>query len=267
MDIEELRKIDDESQRVQKLYEIFREDTRLNWSNAARVEFLTTVRYIEKYLKPKSKILDVGAGAGEYSIYFARKGYDVSAIELSPANIQAFRSKMKPDDKIKLEQGNALDLSRYSDASFDVVLLFGPLYHLENYSDRLKCIQEAKRVCKRNGVIFFAFINHDFIFLTELTYNQNNFSDGKYDRETFRLENFPFVFHTPDDCRKLLSDGGIRIQHEVAADGASELITELINKLSDEDFEQYLKYHWYICEKPELLGMTNHLLFVGKNKK
>ena len=29
-------------------------------------------------------------------------------------------------------------------------------------------------------------------------------------------------------------------------------------------YAQYLRYHEYICEKPELLGMTNHFLFVCK---
>ena len=93
---------------------------------------MTTVHYIEKYLKDGDKILDIGAGAGagEYGLYFARKGYEVSALELADANIAAFKKKLIPEDKIDLVQGNALDLSRYADKSFDIVLLFGPLYHL-----------------------------------------------------------------------------------------------------------------------------------------
>lgn len=97
---------------------------------------MTTVHYIEKYLKDGDKILDIGAGAGEYSLYFARKGYEVSALELADANIAAFKKKLTPEDKIDLAQGNALDLSRYADKSFDIVLLFGPLYHLKNDADK-----------------------------------------------------------------------------------------------------------------------------------
>ena len=97
-----------ESERVNRTYDIFNEDARLNHSKAARVEFLTTVHYIEKYLKDGDKILDIGAGAGEYSLYFARKGYEVSALELADANIAAFKKKLTPEDKIDLVQGNAL---------------------------------------------------------------------------------------------------------------------------------------------------------------
>ena len=113
---------------------------------------MTTVHYIEKYLKDGDKILDIGAGAGEYSLYFARKGYEVLALELADANIAAFKKKLTPEDKIDLVQGNALDLSRYADKSFDIVLLFGPLYHLKNDAGKQKCISEAKRVCKDGGL-------------------------------------------------------------------------------------------------------------------
>lgn len=266
MNFEELAKIGNESERVNRTYDLFHEDTRLNHSKAARVEFLTTVRYIERYLKEGDRILDIGAGAGEYSLYFARKGYEVSALELADANIAAFRKKLTPEDRIDLVQGNALDLSRYADKSFDIVLLFGPLYHLKQDADQQKCIREAKRVCKDGGKIFFAFISNDFIFLTELEYNAHYFSSGDYDKETFRLHDFPFVFHTVDAARRLLANSGVRVLHEVASDGASELMEARINDMSDEDYKQYLRYHFYICEKPELLGMTNHLLFVGEKE-
>ena len=77
------------------------------------------------------------------------------------------------------------------------------------------------------------------------------------------LNDFPFVFHTVDARRALLLDAGIHIGHEVAADIASELLEDKINKMDDPNYEQYLRYHYCICEKPKFLGMSNHLLFVG----
>ena len=254
----------DDVELVQEVYQRYDEDSRLNKSQAARVEFLTTVRYIEKYLTTGAKILDVGAGAGEYSFYFARKGYHVSALELADANITAFRAKMANDDTIDLVQGNALDLSRYESDSFDIVLLFGPLYHLHEEADKLRCIEEAKRVCKPDGKIFFAFISNDMVILTMQQCQEDYLMNGDYNKETFRLDDFPFVFHTPDRCRELLGKAGIQICHEVASDGASELLQDLVNGLDDASYHQYLRYHFYICEKPEFLGMSNHLLFVGE---
>lgn len=265
MDVSDLLKIADELERINKTYDFFNEDARLNRSKAARVEFLTTTRYIEQYLMPGAKILDVGAGAGEYSLYFARRGYQVSALELADNNIRAFREKLRPEDGIDLVQGNAVNLSRYADESFDAVLLFGPLYHLHAEADRQKCIAEARRVCKKDGTLFFAFISNDMVILTEFSYRPDYFLNGDYDKQTFRLEDFPFVFHTVDKCREMLRAGGVKIVNEIASDGVSELLEDKINAMDDESYAQYLRYHFYICEKPEMLGMSNHLLFIGKN--
>lgn len=257
----------DDAELVQEVYRRYDEDGRLNKSKAAKVEFLTTARYIEKYLKPGAKILDIGAGAGEYSLYFARKGYPVSALELADANIRAFRAKMTDHDSVDLVQGNALDLSRYDNDSFDIVLLFGPLYHLHQEKDKLQCIAEAKRVCKPDGKIFFAFISNDVVILTMQQCQEDYLMNGHYNKETFRLDDFPFVFHTVDHCRVLLRKAGIDIFHEVASDGASELLQDLVNGLDEASYQQYLRYHFYICEKPEFLGMSNHLLFIGSPEK
>jgi len=263
MTFEELARIENEQEQVNKTYELFQEDRRLTWSQAARVEFLTNVRYIERYLKPGSRILDIGAGTGAYSLHFAQQGFSVSALELADENLRVFRQKITPNCPIDLVQGTALDLSRYADDSFDVVLLFGPLYHLHQEKDRQQCIAEAKRVCAPDGMLFFAFIANDMVFLTEFNHCLNYFTTGDYNKDTFQLDDFPFVFHTVDQCRQMLMDGGIQILHEVASDGISELLTDRINQLDKENFDQYLRYHFYICEKPEFLGMSNHLLFVG----
>jgi len=268
MDFDTLRLIESETERIEAFYNnLMSEDNRLSRSKAARVEFITTVKYVEKYLAPGSKLLDIGAGAGEYSIYFAKQGYSVTAVELAGGNIAAFRAKMTPDLDIDLVQGNACDLSAFANDSFDVVLLFGPLYHISDPADRQKCIDEARRVCKPGGVIFFAYISNDMVVLTQTFYYDLNYlANGDYNHETFQLNNFPFVFFTVSDARDELVNTGIKLLHEIAVDGVSELLEEKINQLDDAGYAQYLRYHFYCCEKPEMLGRSNHLLFVGQKK-
>jgi len=268
VDFAQIREIQDEAKQVSKIYDIFDEENRLIGSNAAQVEFLTTVHYIEQVLKPGGRILDIGAGTGRYSFYFAEQGYPVDALELSDNNVRVFREKLSQSAEqqalqLELRQGNALDLSAYDDDSFDVVLLFGPLYHLHQEADRQRCIAEAKRVCKPDGTIFVAFIGNDMIPLTEFGYDPGYFKGDSYDHDSFKVEDFPFVFFTLDQCRQMLKDGGLQITHEVASDGVSELLADRINTMDEESYQQYLKYHFYCCEKPEMLGHSNHFLFVG----
>lgn len=144
--------------------------------------------------------------------------------------------------------------------------MFGPLYHLHEEKDRQICISEAKRVCKSDGTLFFAFINNDMVFLTELRYSENFFLGDTYNHSTFKLEDFPFVFFTVSQCREMLLNGGVHIINEIASDGVSELIDEKINTMNDENYEQYLRYHFYVCEKTEMLGRSNHLLFIGEKR-
>lgn len=252
----------DDEKKVQSMYSSFDEERRLNTTKASSVEFLTTMHYLEKYLKEGDSILDVGAGTGQYSFALAHKGYKVSAIELSHHNVEVFKSKITENDSIDLRQGNALDLSMYEDESFDVVLVFGPLYHLHNQEDKLRCLEEAKRVCKKNGLIYVAFIAHDLIPINEYCYNREFFKSDEYDRDKLRVVDDPFVFHTVDECRALLRDAHISFIHEIATDGLSETLADKINEMNDESFNEYFKYHLYLCEKPELLGMTIHNLFI-----
>ena len=255
-----------DAQLVQEIYSRSDESGRLTKTKAGSVEFLTTVRYIRRYLAPGMKILDIGAGAGVYSLYFSRMGYEVEALELADSNIRAFREQLTTEDTVVLHQGNALDLSRFRDESFDIVLLFGPLYHLHSREDRLHCILEAKRVCKKGGKIFLAFISNDMVIFTMFHEHQDYFVNGDYNKDTFRCDDFPFVFHTLEDCRALLQKAGVRTLHTVAADGMSELLKAKINELDDKGFAQYLRFQAYLCEKPEFLGASNHWLFVTEKE-
>ncbi|MGI5899033.1 MAG: class I SAM-dependent methyltransferase [Christensenellales bacterium] len=263
MDFDQLYQIKDDVELTKRTYELFNEDIRLNRSKAARVEFVTTVRYIEKYLRPAGRILDIGAGAGEYSLYFAEKGHEVWALELAESNIIAFKRKIKDGHSIELSQGNAVDLSRYADKSFDIVLIFGPLYHLRKEGDRQRCISEAKRVCRDDGFLLFSFISNDMVVVTELFHNEKYLSGDTYEPESFKVKDFPFVFFTVEQCRKMLADGGIGVIHEIACDGVSELLADKINAMDEENYSRYLRYHFHVCEKPEMLGRSNHLLFAG----
>ena len=104
------------------------EDVRLD-SKHGQVELLTTTKYIEEYLKPDSKILEVGAATGRYSLYYAKKGFNVTAIEYVDHNVEILKSKITDEMDIIAEQGDGCDLSRFEDNTFDIPLVFAALYH------------------------------------------------------------------------------------------------------------------------------------------
>ena len=133
---------------IKEYYSNYEEDNRFTQDKSHRVEFITTTKYIDKYLKKGDRILEIGAGTGAYSIHYAKQGYKVDSLELVQSNIDIFQSKITSDLDINIRQGTALDLSCYEDNTFDVTLVLGPLYHLYNEEDKNKAIQEALRVTK-----------------------------------------------------------------------------------------------------------------------
>lgn len=264
MEMKEIKKMNDELEKVSAIYELFDESQRLD-SKDTNIEFLTTIRSIEKYLKPGMRILDLGAGTGRYSLYFAAKGYDVVAIELVEKHVMAIKQAKTDDMSLEVIQGNAIDkLIKIDDNSFNIILCFGPLYHLEKDTDREKCVNEIKRVCSEKGNMFFAFINNDMVITTEtMCYDKNYIKSDNYNHSTFKVNDFPFIFYTIKMARELIHNCGLTIDKEIAADGLSELLADKINSMDDESYRLWLEYHYYTCEQPEFIGFSNHLLFIA----
>ena len=133
-------------------YERYDENGRLI-SKHGMVEYLTTMRYVEKYLKPNMRVLEIGAATGRYSHALAQKGYRVDAVELVEHNIEIFKQNTIEGEPVTITQGNAMDLSAFESGTYDITLLLGPMYHLFTREDKLKALSEAIRVTKKGGII------------------------------------------------------------------------------------------------------------------
>lgn len=252
-------------------YNHYDEDHRLE-VRYGMVEFLTTMRYIEKYLNPCDRILEIGAGTGKYSHTLARQGYLVDAVELVEHNINMFNKHTLPSERITITQGNAMDLSAFPDGKYDITLLLGPLYHLYTKEDKQQALKEAIRVTKKGGIIFAAYVISDGCLIDE-GFNRGNINVAEYiqngllDSQTFAATSKPkdlFELVRKEDIDNLMADFPTVRLHYVAADGCSLRLREAIHSMDDETFQLYLKYHFTICEREDLWGITSHSLDIFK---
>lgn len=254
---------------LEKYYNKFNEEHRLT-TRHGRVEFAVSMKYIhdcaekirETFGKDRPvKILDVGAGTGRYSVALSEEGFDVTAVELVKRNLDVL---MKKHAKVKCWPGDARNLSFLSDVTFDVTLLFGPMYHLHSDEDRLAALNEAKRVTKKGGFILVAYVMNEYAVLSYC------FKEGKIlecvkngtlteDFHTItELEKDLYSYTRLEDMTRLNGKAGLSRVKTFAPDGAADYMRREINALDEESFEWFIKYQTAVAERPELLGASSH---------
>ena len=104
-------------------------------------------------------VLDIGVGAGRTTLYLSALTRGYVGIDYSPAMV-AHSARRFPQERLEL--GDARDLSRFADASFDLVLFsyagLGALAH----ESRLRALSEVTRVIRPGGVFLFSAHNRDY---------------------------------------------------------------------------------------------------------
>lgn len=252
------------SKELETYYNKFCEDKRLTRRHG-NVEYVTSMKYIHKYLEqlPKdAKILDVGAGTGRYSVALAEEGYDVTAIELVKYNLGILKQK---GSSVKAYQGTALNLKRFSDDTFDMTLVFGPMYHLYTMQDKQKALQEAVRVTKKGGIILVAYCMNEYSILT-YGFKENHMKEiwaqGKVN-EAFRVmpsKEDLYDYVRLEDIEEVNLAANVERIQIVAADGPANYMRQILNAMDEETYELFIQYHLSTCERPELLGASAHTL-------
>ncbi len=248
---------------IEEFYKHYDEEGRLLKKNRLP-EYLTTMRYIEKYLTANSRILEIGAGTGRYSLALAEKGYKIDAVELVEHNLNILKSKIKPEMKINTYIGNAVDLNFLKNDSYDIVLLLGPMYHLFTDEDKHRAISEALRVAKKGAVIFAAYCNNDtcmykmFYKKKILDYLDSGLIDENY--HAYSSPNLVFELYRKPDIDNLMKDYNVTRLHFVGVDMLSYLHSNKLNKLNKREFNEYMKFLNTICEREDLVGFSIHML-------
>lgn len=252
-------------------YQHYDEHGRLT-SKHGRIEFITTMHYIRKYLKPGMRVMEIGAGTGRYSHALAQEGYEVDGVELVEHNIELFRQYITPGERITITQGTATDLSMFADNTYDITLLLGPMYHLYTKEDQLRALREAVRVTKTGGIIFAAYCMEDATILIDgfrrghiIGYIQQ----GMIDPDTFRTVSEPkdlFELYRKEDIEALRARLPVRALELIAADGYAHHMKATIDAMDDQTYEIYINYHLATCHRQDMIGYSNHTLDIFRKE-
>lgn len=255
-------------------YANFDEDNRLTSQNITRLEFDTTVNRLSQYVRQSKTLTELGAATGRYSLHFAQRGMDVTAVELVPELVEQLKKNSELQElDIHIHEANATQLDFIPDSSQDIVLALGPFYHLQSSSERQAVVDQACRVLKKGGIFAVAYISRFFVagllakmspylvapeILSEL--NETGLVTTPNVDAFFRTG----YFAKPSEMETLLTKNNFKLESHISTDGFSRYIGQEVNQLTEEQYQAWLSYHLSVCEEPSLLGSSNHGLVIAR---
>ena len=257
-------------------YQASSEETRLTGGINA-LELVRTQEVLRRHLPAApARVLDVGGGTGVHADWLLADGYSVHLIDLAPRHIDEAMRTLGPRG-LSAQQGDARQLP-FDDHSFDVVLLLGPLYHLQERADRVRVLGEARRVSRPGGVVAAAAINRfasmfDGLvrgFLFDADFREvvdRDFTDGRHTNPDQRPHWFTTAyFHRPEQLAEEVESAGLSLVELVGLEGLAGWLPHLGPRWADDaDREVILDATRRVESEPALLGLSAHLLAIARD--
>jgi len=245
-----------------------------------RVEFERTMEIVLRHLPlPPAVVADVGAGPGAYALWLASLGYrvilrDLVQLHVEQATADAAAAGFTIDSGVA--DARNLDLP---DESVDAVLLLGPMYHLELERDRLRSLEEARRILKSDGVVYVAAISRWAPRLHGEVVNTLYREFNGMQAVTTRVEasgmlpplgpgGFAGYCHRPDELRAEIEAAGLDCSDIVSVEGIAFALSDLDVRMENAiDRAVVLDAARALERVPELLGLGPHLLATARRRK
>jgi len=221
------------------------------------------------------RIADVGGATGAFSFWLAEQGHSVSLLDYTPRHIAQAKEKSAALG-IPLQACDCGDAKKlpYADESFDLLLLMGPLYHMQRAADRLQSLKEAQRVLKKGGIVICESISRYANifegFRDNLVENEQfagildeNLATGMHNPGDTLFFTTAF-FHTPGLLKSEAEQAGFSVLDLVAVEGFAQTLDADSWLADDEKKEILLRYIRKTERIPELLGVSGHHMLIGR---
>lgn len=240
-----------------------------------RLELETTLHFLGKYLPRQGKILDAGGGPGRYTVELASRGYQMTLLDFTPANLAFARRQIKrrqlQDQVSAMIEGSIVDCPQLESGSFDAVIcLGGPLSHILDQDKRERAIAELIRLAKKDAPIFVSVMGRLSLLLVELRLFQHEIEMPHFIeiRDTGDYQGGSGFtachFFYPEELRGAFEEQGVKILEMAGLEGLSSHHDRKLNQLAKNEtrWKIWLETHYQTCTHPAVVGIAEHILVV-----
>jgi 2-polyprenyl-3-methyl-5-hydroxy-6-metoxy-1,4-benzoquinol methylase len=240
------------------------------------LEYIIINHYLNKYVKPNSKIIDIGGGPGIYGIGLAKAGHEYNLFDLSSESIELAKLNSKKEGVTfnSYAVGNAADLSNYEADIFDVVINMGPLYHCIDHEMKRKIINESIRILKPGGLIVLGFMSKYAVAFYQLDHNPANITfmestmvnaiEKEFHIESQSEPGFTDAAYVePNEVTEIMKAYPV---HEKIIIGAEGLISQSMQKIkncNDEVKDKWVNYCINTAATNGALNSSEHIIYFG----
>jgi S-adenosylmethionine-dependent methyltransferase len=241
-----------------------------------QLEHDITWRYLEKYLPHKGNILEIGCGPGTITIGLLKRGYKVSAVDLSEKMIELCMKRVSGQGlgkNILYYVKDARDLGEIKKDAFDAALMMGPLYHLVYKEDRETALKEAFSRLKSGGVIFSTFISRYGIWgdlikglpvIIEKQKAVRSFIEHGVDSDEESVGGFRPYLSTVSEITPLHEETGFDTLVVAASEPSISADDESYNKLEGKRRKLWLDLLYKLSTEKSIIAASRHLLYIGR---
>jgi len=243
-----------------------------------QLEHDLTWRYLEKYLPSQGSILEVGAATGRYTLPLAKRGYTLTAVDMSAALLEECRKRLAAEGlqkQVRLVVADARDLGDVTEKEFDAVLLMGPLYHLVVEADRKRALKEAFVRLRKGGIITSSFISR-FGIMGYLLRDRPDWIEEQAEARSLlekgrRPDDFPRggfrgYLAQASEIPPLHEEIGFETLAMAGVEPAISADDESYNKLQGRQRRLWLDLLYEISAQKSIIDASRHLLYIGKKK-
>ncbi len=252
-----------------------REESRLE---RHQLEYDLTWRFLTQYLPSQGCILEIGAATGRYTLELAKRGYRLTAFDLSENLLEVAQKRILDaglEKQVSFIHGDARDLNEIKEKDFDAVLLMGPLYHLVKEMDRGTALKEAADRLKSGGILFSSFISR-FGLMGDLMRNLPDWIENQAEVQNLLLagsnpdhvpgSGFRGYFATVEEIAPLHEAFGLTTLVLAGVEPAISADDESYNRLEGSQRQGWLDLLHRISTEPSIVGASRHILYVGRKK-